>query len=75
MVAESKIPSTCAQCHLYPRENFAKGKEHAVLAPRGPGAPMYWTLKFFTWLTILTMIALILHIEVELFGKLRRKEG
>lgn len=74
-VAEVNLPQTCARCHLYPRENFTKGKEHAVVVSKGPGAPMYYTLKFFTWLTIVTMVALILHIEVELLGKLKRLGG
>jgi len=69
MVAKANIPQTCAQCHNQPKENFAVGAEHFVLKPQGSGAPMYFTFKFFTWLTIITMTLLIIHIELELYRK------
>lgn len=70
-VAKANIPQTCAKCHNSPQANFADGKEHYALEPTGEGAPMYFTLKFFTWLTIITITLLIIHIELELFRKLR----
>lgn len=73
-VSEENTPKTCAKCHDKPRENFTKGAEHAVMAPGEEGAPMYWTLKFFTWLTILTIVFLVLHIIVELIGKFRKTD-
>ena len=66
------LTSTCARCHLFERLNYGQGAEHAPLKPHGPGKPVYWTLKFFTWLTIVVIVVLILHIELELFHKLRQ---
>lgn len=75
-VAKANIPKTCAQCHLKAQENFAKGTEHAELKATGPGATTYWTLKFFTWLTIIVFSMLIIHIELELFRRFRNaKQG
>lgn len=63
------IPETCAKCHRTAEENFAKGKEHWTLERGGPGEPMYWTLKFFVWLTVCTIAFLIIHMELELYRK------
>jgi len=68
-VSKANLPETCAKCHFKAQSNFAKGKEHWTFEPSGPGAPMYWTLKFFTWLTIITITLLIIHIELELLRK------
>ncbi|TDA69808.1 MAG: hypothetical protein D9V47_04280 [Clostridia bacterium] len=70
-VARANIPQTCAQCHQTPQTNFAAGIEHFELAPEGPGMPMYYTFKFFTWLTILAMTLLIIHMELELYRRLK----
>lgn len=72
MVSKENVPETCAQCHNEPRANFAKGSEHVAMKAEGDGAPMYYTLKFFTWLTILTVSFLVIHIVIELVGKFRR---
>jgi len=58
-------------------ENYSVGVEHKVLEANGAGAPQYNTFKFFVWLTIITVICLILHMEMDLlhlFKKARRKE-
>ncbi len=68
-VAKANIPETCASCHIKAQPNFANGIEHFELKPDGPGAPMYYTFKFFTWLTIITITLLIIHIELELFRR------
>ncbi len=70
-VYKDNIPETCAKCHLYPLENFKEGKEHFFLEPKGDGAPMFWTLMFFTWLTIIVVTTLIIHMELELYRKLK----
>ena len=70
-VAKENIPETCANCHLTPLKNFAEGKEHFFLEPKGSGAPMFWTLMFFTWLTISVVTMLIIHMEMELYRKLK----
>lgn len=76
-VAKANIPDTCAKCHLEPLENYANGVEHKVIEANGAGLPQYNTLKFFVWLTIVSVVCLILHMEMDLFHlfrKARRKE-
>lgn len=71
MVAKANVPETCATCHNIAQPNFAVGPEHFEKKPYGDGAPMYWTLKFFTWLTIIVITLLIIHIELELYRRLK----
>ncbi len=68
-VSKANVPETCASCHNTAQPNFAVGSEHWTFEPDGPGKPMYYTLKFFTWLTIATIVLLIVHIELDLFRK------
>ncbi len=68
-VNKANVPETCAQCHLKARPNFSNGTEHAELKPEGPGATTYWTLKFFTWLTIVVVTLLLIHVEMELWRR------
>lgn len=68
-VSPENTPKTCAKCHLFPLENFAKGKMHYTLAPTGDGAVSFWTLIFFTWLVIGTISFVLLCILMELRRK------
>lgn len=70
-VAKQNIPQTCASCHKRASPGFAEGQEHFKLAPNGPGAPMYYTAKFFVWLTLIVITALVIHIELQLYHNLR----
>ncbi|GAW28154.1 cytochrome c3 family protein [Carboxydocella sp. ULO1] len=70
-VSKTNTPKTCAKCHFKPEVNFAAGKEHFLLEKEGEGAPMYYTLKFFVWLTIIVVTLLIIHMQLELYRKLR----
>jgi len=75
-VAAQNVAQTCASCHGNAAQGFAQGVEHFELKPEGNGLPMYYTLKFFTWLTIVVMVLLILHIILELFHRLKSsREG
>lgn len=68
----TRLPDTCAKCHGgEAQENFIKGTEHKSLAA-GTGIAEHNTLKFFVWLTILTVVGLIVHMEVELFHLFKR---
>ncbi len=58
------LPETCGKCHEADRVNYAAGTEHQSY--KDAGTSQYYTFKFFVWLTILTVIGLILHMEVEL---------
>lgn len=76
-VAKANLPDTCAKCHLEPLDNYADGVEHKVIQANGAGLPQYYTLKFFVWLTIISVVCLLLHMEMDLFHlfrKARRKE-
>ena len=70
-VAKANVPQTCAQCHENPSPGFAEGTEHFELAAMGPGRPMYFTAKFFVWLTMIAMTLLVIHIELQLYRDLR----
>lgn len=70
-VAKENVPQTCAQCHDNPSPGFAEGTEHFQLAAMGPGKPMYYTAKFFVWLTMIAMTLLVIHIEMQLYRELR----
>ncbi len=69
MVSKENTPKTCAKCHLYPLENFANGKMHYSLEPTGDGAVSFWTLIFFTWLTIGTVGFVMVLMLIELRRK------
>ncbi|HZW83823.1 MAG TPA: cytochrome c3 family protein [Candidatus Deferrimicrobium sp.] len=71
MVNKANISQTCAQCHLNASKGFSQGTEHAEMKGEGPGAVKYWTLKFFTWLTIIVFALLIVHIEIELWRRIQ----
>lgn len=68
-VSPENTPKTCAKCHLYALDNFAKGKMHYELKPTGDGAVSFWTLEFFTWLTICTIGFVLVLILIELRRK------
>ncbi len=70
-VAKENVPQTCAQCHDNPSPGFAQGTEHFELSAMGPGKPMYYTAKFFVWLTMIAMTLLVIHIELQLYRELR----
>jgi len=76
-VAKANLAQTCASCHKNAVPNFAVGAEHTLIEREGPGSPRYYTLKIFVWLTILTVVGLILHMQLELFRMWRdsRKSG
>lgn len=68
-VSKENTPKTCGKCHLFALDNFANGKTHYELKPTGDGSVAFWTLEFFTWLTILTVTFLLLIILMELRRK------
>lgn len=70
-VAKENIPETCASCHKQASPGFAEGEEHFEFAAFGAGAPMYFTAKFFIWLTIIVISALVIHMELQLYQNLR----
>jgi hypothetical protein len=69
------IPRTCGKCHPGASKNFAKGKIHINPAKKEAGI-VYYISRFFKYLTISVMLALILYIILDLRKKLKtRKTG
>jgi hypothetical protein len=73
-VNKKNIPRTCGKCHPGASTNFALGKIH-VDAKKKEAGIIYWTATFFKWLTIGTMLALIVHIFLDMYGRTRRLRG
>lgn len=74
-VAVKNVPQTCAKCHYKAAVNFAKGTEHWVFERGGPGEPMYWTLKFMIWLTISVITIFFIHVELDLYRRLKHQSN
>ncbi len=74
MVNPKNVPKTCGKCHPGANPNFAVGKIH-VDAKKKESGIIFWTATFFKWLTIGTMLALIAHIFLDMYGRTRRLRG
>jgi len=74
MVNPKNVPKTCGKCHPGANPNFAVGKIH-VDAKKKESGIIYWTATFFKWLTICTMLALVVHIFLDMYGRTRRLRG
>lgn len=66
------IPQTCGKCHEGANENFAKGRIHLDPTRKESGL-VYYISNFFIWLTTLTMIALFIHILLDLRRRLKER--
>lgn len=74
MVNPKNVPATCGKCHPGANANFAVGKMH-VDAHKKESGIIYYTALFFKYLTIGTMLALILHIFLDMYGRTKRLRG
>lgn len=74
MVNPKNIPATCGKCHPGANPNFAVGKMHVDSHSKESGI-IYYTAQFFKYLTIGTMLALIAHIFLDMYGRTRRLRG
>jgi cytochrome b subunit of formate dehydrogenase len=66
----------CIKCHANATPAFRKNATHAAMtADRRPIS--FWTVKFFAWLTFLTIFGLCLHVLLDLAATFRaaRKGG
>ncbi len=68
------VPATCGKCHPGANPNFAVGKMHVDASKKEAGI-VYYTAMFFKYLTIGTMLALIAHILLDMYGRTRRLRG
>ena len=73
-VNPKNVPRTCGKCHPGANPNFALGKMHVDARKKESGI-VYYTALFFKYLTIGTMLALILHIFLDMYGRTRRLRG
>ena len=71
-VNPKNLPKTCGKCHPGANSNFAKGKIHVVISKQEQPA-LFYVSGGFKWLTICTMLALVGHIGLDLFGRFRRR--
>ena len=67
------IPETCGKCHKGANENFARGRIHLDPSKKESGL-VYYVSNFFIWLTSLTMIALFIHIFLDLRRRLKERK-
>ncbi len=70
-VNPKNIPKTCGKCHPGANPKFAEGKIHVDPTKKEAGL-VFYVASFFKYLTITTMLALILHIMLDLYGRMRR---
>ena len=74
MVNPKNVPATCGKCHPGANPNFAVGKMHVDSHKKESGV-IYYTALFFKYLTIGTMLALIAHIFLDMYGRSKRLRG
>ena len=67
---KANLPKTCGKCHGKLSDKVAMGKVH-VVADKQESAVLYYIGAAFKWLTIGTMLALIGHIFLDLYAKIR----
>jgi len=70
LISDERKTVLCGECH----EGDALGAqftEHYKMEAKGPGAPMYWVKKVFMWLILIVVGFFLLHIELDLWHKLR----
>jgi len=70
MTSEEKKSFLCKSCHgssLLGTESM----EHYVIQPEGYSLPMYLTKEIFIWLILVVVTVFLLHIELDLFHRLR----
>ena len=71
-ISIENLPATCGKCHSDANRNWAGGKVHIVVSKHGDKL-VYYVANSFKWLTIITMLMLIGHIGLDMFGRVRRK--
>jgi DnaJ-class molecular chaperone len=73
-VNPKNVPKTCGKCHPGANPNFAVGKMHIDARKKEAGV-VYYVASFFKYLTIGTMLALIVHILLDMYGRTKRLRG
>jgi hypothetical protein len=73
-VNPKNVPKTCGKCHPGASPNFAVGKMHIDASKKEAGV-VYYVASFFKYLTVGTMLVLIAHIMLDMYGRSRRLRG
>lgn len=73
-VNPANVPKTCGKCHPGANPNFALGKMH-IDAKKKEAGIVYYVASFFKYLTIGTMLVLIVHIVLDMYGRTKRLRG
>jgi len=73
-VNPKNVAKTCGKCHPGANANVAVGKMH-VDAKKKEAGIVYYVASFFKYLTIGTMLALIIHILLDMYGRTKRLRG
>lgn len=74
LTSSARAGSLCARCH--PGDALGTDAvEHYTMAPEGFGVPMYWVKKFFVWLILVVVGFFLIHIELDLWHKLRTRRS
>ena len=68
--SQSKDSQPCKACHKDAGPSFKSLAIHKPLTQEGKPVG-YWTLKFFAWLTFLTILALSVHVLLDVYATLR----
>ncbi len=67
------LPKTCGKCHPNASQNVAKGRIHVLPEEKESGI-IFYVYNFFKFFTFLVITGLIIHILLDLFGRLRRRK-
>ena len=75
-VYPANIPTTCGAtgCHEGANANYARGRFHIDPSSKDAGV-IYWVALFFKVLTSTTLVALIVHILMDLVKRLRMRQA
>jgi hypothetical protein len=67
----ANLVKTCGKCHPRAGENVARGKFHIIPEERSAGI-VYYVGLFFKWFTLLVLAGLMLHIVLDIIGRIKR---
>ena len=74
-VYATHVSEQCSKCHSSIKIMGKFGIETEQVATYKESGIIYWTATFFKWLTIGTMLALIAHIFLDMYGRTKRLRG
>ncbi|GBD93091.1 doubled CXXCH motif [bacterium BMS3Abin05] len=73
-INKKNLPKTCGKCHKNINRNVELGKVHVNPRQKSAGI-IFYVSSFFKYLTITVLVALMLHIILDVNHKLREKRA